>query len=119
LFWQYPNGGSYVYADANSPTFQKSSGDLSSTTAGSLAQTVNQIYQNRNNGYILYNDEPMSARSPLQTALNMSAVEFGHSKGILGFDSSNNAFWIVHSFPKFPSTIASGYQGLFVQFTSI
>jgi hypothetical protein len=41
---QYPNGGKYVYADANSPAFALSNGDLSSATQGAMAQTVAQVF---------------------------------------------------------------------------
>jgi hypothetical protein len=42
-FAQYPNGGSYVYADANAPAFQKSSHSVDSASSGALALTISQV----------------------------------------------------------------------------
>ena len=90
----------------------QSAGDLGSATAGALALTSQQIYQSRGAGFMLYNDEPIVSQN--SNALhNVSAPEFGHSKGIVGWSAGDNAgFWIVHSFPKYPSKIASNYQGV-------
>ena len=87
-----------MYADANSPTFQKSAGDVGSATAGALALTSQQIYTQRGAGYLLYNDEPVAARAPLMRALanlTSGAPQFGHSKGVVGWSANGDGFWIV------------------------
>ena len=45
---------SYFYADANSPTFALSSGDLNSKTSGAVAKTIIGALEAN---YAMYNDE--------------------------------------------------------------
>ncbi len=69
---------------------------------GALHNTLQQIYNpdldsSGSLGWICYNDEiPQSENNDGRK---------GHSKGILAFDlDSDTAFWLLHSWPKFPDT---------------
>ncbi len=33
---------------------------------------------------------------------------YGHSKGVVGWDTSTG-FWVIHSFPKYPLEVESGF----------
>jgi deoxyribonuclease-2 len=70
------------------------------TTNGALPNTLDQLYTNpgastQHLGWFFYNDE-----DPLTGKTNGT---LGHTKGVLAFDfSSDTAFWLVQSTPKFP-----------------
>ena len=98
---KFPQTGKYLYADANNYTLDFSSGDVSDANNGALAQTLQQTYggSNATTGWIFYNDEPstsayMRGRVPTRSAPLSSSVEYGHSKGVVGWDASGG-YWIV------------------------
>ena len=101
---KYPDGSSYSYADASSPAFQKSSFDMSNANSGALSATLNQIYagSESSTGYIFYNDESPDGKT--------WGTAWGHFKGIVGMTSSGG-FWLVHSTPRIPETVAVGWNG--------
>ena len=88
-------GFEYVYFDSKATAVTRSPYTLDSDN-GALFHTLDSVFGNpqANTGWILYNDEiPNGATS----------LTLGHSKGVIGFDAaSNTAFWLVHSWPKFP-----------------
>ena len=94
-------GYEYLYFDstiavAEKPAFVKSNFTLDADN-GALFHTLDQLFSApaADRGWILYNDE-VPPNGP--TSLNL-----GHTKGVLGFDAaSNTAFWLLHSWPKFP-----------------
>ena len=91
-------GTEYVYFDANTAA----SGKLTLSPHhvdedGALPNTLKQVYDstNKNLGWFFYNDE-----NPIDGKVNSAR---GHTKGVLAFDfSSNAAFWLIQSTPKFP-----------------
>lgn len=74
------------------------------TMNGPVGQTLQSVYQcqqgNSSCGYALYNDE-----SPDNKEHDGNA----HMKGVVAFDGSQ-AVWLLHSVPRFPEIISSGYS---------
>lgn len=70
---------------------------------GALAETLTALFgiPSDSKGYILYNDE-----RPTTPPADNGAC--GHTKGVLAFDvDSNSGFWLLHSWPKYPSADGS------------
>lgn len=93
-------GKEYLYADVNTKTALSLSPHQIHQKEGALQNTLNQIYQATSQskdslGWICYNDE-----IPDQ---DHNDDRKGHTKGVLAFDlASDTAFWLLHSWPKFP-----------------
>jgi deoxyribonuclease II len=90
-------GLEYVYFDANAPRTGKLALSTNTVASGALMKTLNQIYgaPKKSIGWWFYNDE-----NPITGEVNSSR---GHTKGVMAFDlSSNTAFWLIQSTPKFP-----------------
>ncbi|MCU0338641.1 MAG: deoxyribonuclease II family protein, partial [Spirosomaceae bacterium] len=98
-------GDEYVYFDAaQNGQIALSPHRISSPTDGAVANTLNQIYNNKdpNVGWFFYNDE-----NPISGKTNGSR---GHTKGVLCFNTvTNSAFWLIQSSPKFPSKAPYNY----------
>ena len=94
-------GYEYLYFDntiavAPSPALVKSQYTLDADN-GALFNTLDQLFSapTADMGWILYNDE-VPPDGP-------TSLTLGHTKGVIGFDAaSNTAFWLLHSWPKFP-----------------
>jgi deoxyribonuclease II len=101
---KYPDGSSYSYADSQSPVFRKSREEMADETSGALSHTLNQIYKGSQSstGYILYNDESPDGKK--------WGTSWGHFKGAVGMTTSGG-FWLVHSTPRMPETVANGWSG--------
>ncbi|MEI8031096.1 MAG: deoxyribonuclease II family protein [Comamonadaceae bacterium] len=67
---------------------------------GALDLTLKSIFGKPadTTGWILYNDEmPDDAK-------RTDVASFGHAKGVIAFDTaSKTAFWLLHSWPKYPA----------------
>jgi deoxyribonuclease-2 len=95
-------GAEYVYFDSTEGSTAKlvKPDDLV-TKNGALPNTLDLLYSKpgpltERLGFFFYNDE-----DPLSGKTNGS---LGHTKGVLAFDfSSDTAFWLVQSTPKFPA----------------
>ncbi|HZJ62776.1 MAG TPA: deoxyribonuclease II family protein [Kofleriaceae bacterium] len=90
-------GLEYIYFDASAPRGSKLALSSCTTQGGALQKTLNQIYgaPKKSIGWWFYNDE-----NPITGEVNSSR---GHTKGVVAFDlSSNTAFWLIQSTPKFP-----------------
>jgi deoxyribonuclease II len=90
-------GLEYIYFDANAPRTGKLALSPNTVAGGALMKTLNQIYgaPKKSVGWWFYNDE-----NPITGEVNSSR---GHTKGVMAFDlSSNTAFWLIQSTPKFP-----------------
>jgi len=72
------------------------------TASGPVGLTLKTLYQcsGSNCAYVLYNDE-----SPDGKVTDSRA----HMKGAIAFDN-NSGFWMIHSVPKYPNYVASGYS---------
>jgi hypothetical protein len=82
---------------------QNSTNVVNNGTRGALQNTLGtQLYsRNASIGYAMFND---------QKPIGSDSSSFGHSKGVLGWDNrTRTAFWLVHSIPKFPMPVASGF----------
>ncbi len=94
---QRSSGREYLYFDATTPgsLARASGGILDSSSA--LQKTLGQLKDALPSvGWIAYNDEVPGAQS--------NDGRKGHSKGVLAFDPlSDSAFWLLHSWPQFPS----------------
>ena len=101
---KYPHSTTYSYADANNKVFSKSSYDMASDSDGALSQTINQIYKGSKTdmAYAMYNDESPNG--------DKWGTAWGHFKGVLGVES-DGGFWLVHSVPRLPETVANGWKG--------
>jgi deoxyribonuclease-2 len=93
-------GFEYVYFDSqmaeSGQSITRSSYTLDSDN-GALFHTLDSLFSNpaASTGWLLYNDE-VPPSGPTSSTL-------GHTKGVLGFDAaSDTAFWLLHSWPKFP-----------------
>lgn len=91
-------GAEYVYFDASMPKTGKLALSPHTVQGGALLSTLEQVYRStgKSVGWWFYNDE-----NPLNGKVNS---ERGHTKGVVAFDlSSNTAFWLIQSTPKFPT----------------
>jgi deoxyribonuclease-2 len=100
-----PLGSNYfVYTSANDGSFALSPYNLSQSTQGCIMQTVQQIYNFNNEthpvDYGAYNDAPPP---PIAAASSV----YAHSKGII-MTNATTGFWLIHSVPEWPNTIAQG-----------
>jgi deoxyribonuclease II len=89
-------GQAYVYLDADSQQFQFPDRALNASLHASLASTIAQVDQGATNlvGSLKYND---------QWPDNSKHDSYGHTKGVVGFDS-RTGFWLIHSVPRYPPT---------------
>lgn len=93
-------GWEYLYYDALSSGALALSDKTLDQQNGALHRTLQQIYDpaassSSSLGWICYNDEIPGAET--------NDSRKGHSKGVLAFDlDSDTAFWLLHSWPKFP-----------------
>jgi deoxyribonuclease-2 len=98
------SGLEYMYYDAKSGGLKQSPHRLLDGK-GALDLTLKSImnHPDATTGWILYNDEmPASLNRKDNGAL-------GHTKGVVGFDAeSKTAFWLLHSWPKFPDRNPNG-----------
>lgn len=89
------SGFEYACMDSRGNTLDRSPYTLDSDN-GALYETLQSIFGNpsASTGWILYNDEIPDGNT---------SFTLGHSKGVIGFDAeSQTAFWLLHSWPKFP-----------------
>lgn len=91
-------GYEYVYYDPSLSAVEKSPHVLTDGK-GALDLTLQSVFKSPGptTGWILYNDEmPASAKRPDSGVL-------GHTKGVIAFDTATGtAFWLLHSWPKYP-----------------
>lgn len=101
-----PAGTTYSYYDPITASFDLSTYSMNDTTVGALGLTLQQLWKEKPEAYVVYNDEVPGESSYSYT--------YGHTKGLFAFDSESNGFWLPHSIPGFP--VAPGnvseYQGL-------
>ena len=102
------NGMEYLYFDAGQVEPLSLSNYQMDKKEGALFHTLNQLYSAKaadldSLGWICYNDEIPNTKK--------NDDRKGHSKGVLAFDvNSDTAFWLLHSWPKFPD-IKTGAPG--------
>ncbi len=93
-------GAEYLYTDAASSKPLALSEHNLKQKQGALFDTLGQLYHATKKsasslGWICYNDEIPGKRT--------NDGKKGHTKGVLAFDlDSDTAFWLLHSWPKFP-----------------
>jgi len=90
------SGFEYAYFDSSAQQVTRSPYTLDSDN-GALFHTLDSLFSNpsASTGWLLYNDEIPGG--------NVS-LTLGHTKGAIGFDSvTQTAFWLIHSWPKFPT----------------
>ncbi|KAM9797426.1 deoxyribonuclease-2-beta [Syngnathus typhle] len=97
------SGVDYMYLDPSLDTWQLSK-FMVNTSQGAISNTLDQLYSKAINKssdfvYAFYNDSP-----PLLKYMR----GYGHTKGVLLFDSSQG-FLLSHSIPHFPSFPEMGY----------
>ncbi|CAK0733555.1 hypothetical protein CVIRNUC_000294 [Coccomyxa viridis] len=86
--------------------------DLASERSNPLANTMLQIYDASDVGYVVWNDQvPGSKGIPPRTP-------HAHSKGVMGFDSSGG-FYLQHSTPRFPDDPVKGAHKSSGEYTGI
>jgi len=92
-----PNG--YDYQLFNGSSFQ-AAGSLE-TASGPVGLTLKTLYGcGTSCAYAMYNDESPDGKVSDSRA---------HMKGVIAFDGKSG-FWLVHSVPKYPNFVASGYS---------
>lgn len=95
-------GLEYLYFDAGSTKPVLSKNRLLDGN-GALDLTLDKAlnHPDASVGYILYNDEIPDTTAEKEGLAN--SEKYGHTKGVIAFDvESKTAFWLVHSWPKFP-----------------
>jgi len=107
-------GTEYLYCDSTSPALPR---ELSSNKkinrkileSGALVNTIRQLHvaaekHDPQIGWFCYNDEhPKLDHLPIPCA-PVDNSDFGHTKGVIAFDlGTNTAFWMLHSWPCYPS----------------
>jgi deoxyribonuclease-2 len=98
----HADGTEYAYYDDPAKSVVASPYKTDSNQ-GALAETLAALFGNPTDskGYLLYNDE-----RPTTPPRDIGA--YGHTKGVLGFDvASNTGFWLLHSWPKYPTADGS------------
>lgn len=95
------SGHEYLYFDAESTSAPALSPHQLLQWRGAVYHTLKGLIAakstpNNSLGWICYNDEiPNTEKNDERK---------GHTKGVLAFDAdSNSAFWLLHSWPKFPT----------------
>ena len=102
-------GWEYLYFDAETDGPLALSPLTLDKGQGALHKTLQPLYDAFGSkpyslGWISYNDE-------IPGAANNDEAK-GHSKGVLAFDlESDTAFWLLHSWPKFPALDAASALG--------
>ena len=97
------SGTGYVYVTSASTlgTWQIGSAPITSNMS-LLGVQLSAIYAGKVDSYVFYND---------QLPDGSWSSTYGHSKGFFAFDESG-AYWVQHSIPKFPNSVAGGYRYL-------
>lgn len=102
------SGYDYYYHDNSTGSdLEKSAYGMSETNSnqGAIMATIHQLYGSLGSSfaYAMYNDETPDGHTTSSRA---------HSKGVMLFDGTKG-FWLIHSFPKWPSGVGVGnYEGL-------
>ena len=94
---QASTGFEYAYFDSDADAIAMRSPFTLDSDNGAFFHTLDALFSNpsASTGWILYNDE---------TPDGQVSLTLGHSKGAIGFDvATNTAFWLLHSWPKFPT----------------
>ena len=89
-------GFEYAYYDSETDAVSRSPFTLDSDN-GALFHTLDSLFSSpsASTGWLPYNDE---------TPEGHTSFNLGHSKGLIGFDvDTQTAFWLLHSWPKFPA----------------
>jgi len=96
-------GTEMYYHDADTGSKFASAKSMGGTD-GAVVNTINQLYGSlgKSFAYAMYNDEIPGGSTSSTRA---------HSKGVILFNG-DQGFWLVHSFPKWPSAVEDGYKGL-------
>lgn len=92
-------GYEYAYFDAASTAVDRSPYTLDQNK-GALHHTLDSIFNRpaATVGWILYNDEKPAI------AGSRDDDNLGHTKGVIAFDAATGtAFWLLHSWPKYPA----------------
>ena len=95
------SGYEYLYFDSETKGDLALSDKTLEDESNALQQTLRVIYEAQEDlpptlGWICYNDEKPDGTKDSST--------YGHTKGVLAFDlESDTAFWLLHSWPKFPN----------------
>jgi len=96
----YPNGHNqqYVFATSASPTLVQGPGFIGTTLQDPLGATFAQIYQNPGYFYVLWNDQFYN--NPLAN----TDAPWGHSKGMVAWNSAGAGFVLQVSTPSWPAS---------------
>eukprot|EP01127_Copromyxa_protea_P003630 TRINITY_DN13427_c0_g1_i1.p1 TRINITY_DN13427_c0_g1~~TRINITY_DN13427_c0_g1_i1.p1 ORF type:complete len:340 (+),score=63.40 TRINITY_DN13427_c0_g1_i1:52-1071(+) len=100
-----PDGHQFFYKDSSesSDSFLFAKNLLNGTTLNPLANTLNQIWANKEKlTYVVYNDE-------VPEGWKSKGSGGGHTKGVIGA-SGQGGFWLVHSLPKFPVLTGNSFS---------
>ncbi len=99
-------GLSFAYITSNSKGGWKLSGLSVADPFSAPGRTLAPLYdketrESSNCGYIVYNDEHPDGNTSFTA---------GHTKGVVVF-GKKQGFWLIHSVPKYPSSVETGEYG--------
>jgi hypothetical protein len=81
-----PRGSMYAYYDPVIANFHLSNYSLNDTSVGALSHTLQQLWRENPESYVVYNDEVPGE--------SYYSFTYGHTKGVFGFGSEETGFWI-------------------------
>lgn len=91
----------YVFASSAQATLTKGKGCIGATLTDPLGATFNQVYNNPNCFYVVWNDQFYS--DPIAT----EAAPWGHSKGLVAWDENGDGLILQVSTPSWPGSGSS------------
>lgn len=100
---RYPEDLQYSFATSTKPSLQRGVGALGTSLRDPLGATFDQIYNNPDCFFVLWNDQFYS--SPIPTQLG----PWGHSKGALAWDAQGNGMVLQVSTPCWPGSGTSAH----------
>ena len=97
-----PNGADSWILEDGASSFK--AGEAMTSSKNAVVRTLAQVYGSlpSSHAYTMYNDE---------TDEGKKSETRGHSKGVVLFDEAQG-FWLIHSLPRYPARVSSGYAGL-------
>jgi len=96
-------GQQFVYASSESPTLKKGDGCVGQTVTDPLGATYEQVYDNDNFFYVVWNDQ-FYDDPKIHGCTKECGAPWGHSKGMLAWNNAGVGFVLQVSTPSWPAS---------------